>query len=124
MSRRRKRRKGSLPKHLAICTDCALEATHFRHDFYRAAPPRCMRCGGMLILKADALKLNRKPLAPARLQFSRSTPQQSNLSEAATQPTNDNPTGKSAATGLVLDVADPITARGHYSLIGHAKESG
>lgn len=48
MSRKRKRDNQPRKPALSKCRDCGTEQTVARWLYFRAAPPRCQRCGGLL----------------------------------------------------------------------------
>ena len=43
-----RRQKGTGSKYLDICTVCGIKQHTTRLEWHRAAPPRCVACGGML----------------------------------------------------------------------------
>jgi hypothetical protein len=53
------RKKGF--RYLSVCRDCRAVESVAGKDFHRAAPPRCVRCGGLLDKALRAVNKKRKP---------------------------------------------------------------
>lgn len=135
----RKRKHKPLPA-VSVCGDCGFKARIGRYHFRLAAPPRCIKCGGMMRRASVEEKLAREPIRPLLvnpfkalhepaqrataasngLAASGSNPVSAN-SEGVPKATDRTPTG-TAAAGLALNTTAEIS-RGRYSPIAHAKEA-
>lgn len=127
---RKNNKKRRLPKPLSHCRDCGATERIAKFLFFRPAPPRCTKCGGLM---ERAIHLNWAKKAESPVSNLLGSPRQSTPSKAdstaryraeTSEQTKDSPTGNIVAAGLVLSAAAAITVRGHYSLIDHAKEAG